>query len=337
MRPSNELASGRIMFSRIVVCLVIIVLLSTVAESQQPDKIPRIGYLSLRQGIEPREEAFQKGLRELGYVEGKNIVIEWRFAQGRADLLPQLATELVQLKPDVIVAAGTQAVRTLKQITSTIPVVIGQVGDPVQLGFVASLARPGGNITGFSTISSRLAGKWLELLKEAFPQIDRIAFIRDARNPGTVDALKELESTAQTMGVQVRDLGLRRADDLANTMQAAHKWRAEGLIVMAAGVFVTRRDRERFAKLETKSRLPAIHSAPEIVEVGGLMSYFTDVPEQFRRAATYVDKILKGSNTAELPVEQPQKFEFIINLKTAKEIGLRIPPHVLARADRVIN
>ena len=165
------------MFRRIVVGLLITVFLSTVAQAQQPDKVPRIGYLSLRQGIEPREEAFQKGLRELGYVEGKNIVIEWRFAQGRANLLPQLAAELVQLKPDVIVAAGTQAVRTVKQITSTIPVVIGQVGDPVQLGFVASLARPGGNITGFSTISSRLAGKWLELLKEAFPQIVRVAFV----------------------------------------------------------------------------------------------------------------------------------------------------------------
>jgi putative ABC transport system substrate-binding protein len=318
--------------------LVIFFLLGSfhVAEAQ-PGKVPRIGYLSLRQGIEPREEAFQKGLRELGYVEGKNIVIEWRFAQGRASLLPQLAAELVHLKPDVIVAAGTQAIRTVKQATRTIPIVIGQVGDPVKLGFVASLARPGGNITGFSTISSRLAGKWLELLKEAFPQITRVAFVRDARNPGTVDALKELESTAPVMGVQVQDLGLRRADDLENTMQAARNWRAEGLIVMAAGVFVTRRDRERFAKLEIKSRLPAMHSAPEIVQVGGLMSYFTDVPEQFRRAATYVDKILKGSNTAELPVEQPTKFEFMVNLKTAKQIDVTIPPNVLARADRVIK
>jgi putative ABC transport system substrate-binding protein len=319
--------------------LVIFFLLGSfhVAEAQQPGKVPRIGYLSLRQGIEPREEAFQKGLRELGYVEGKNIVIEWRFAQGRASLLPQLAAELVHLKPDVIVAAGTQAVRTVKQITSTIPVVIGQVGDPVKLGFVASLARPGGNITGFSTISSRLAGKWLELLKEAFPQIARVAFVRDARNPGTVEALKELEAAARAMGVQVQDLGLRRADELEKTMQAARNWRAEGLIVMTAGVFITRRDRERFAKLEIKSRLPAMHSAPEIVQVGGLMSYFTDVPEQFRRAATYVDKILKGSNTAELPVEQPAKFQFIINLKTAKQSGLTIPPNVLARADRVIK
>jgi len=214
---------------------------------------------------------------------------------------------------------------------------MGQVGDPVQLGFVASLARPGGNITGFSTISSELAGKRLELLKEAFPKISRVAFLRDPRNPGTTDALKELETTGRALGVQVQSLELRRYDDLETAFQAARKWGAEALIVMAAGVFITQQSRAGFADLEVKTQLPVMHSDLEFVIAGGLMGYATDVPEQFRRAATYVDKILKGTKPAELPVEQPMKFELIINLKAANQIGLTIPPNVLARANKVIR
>ena len=310
--------------------------LSVPTAAQQQKKVPRIGYLSLRSGIDSREEAFRKGLRELGYVEGQNIVIEWRFAKGKEDLLPALASELVRLKPDVIVAAGTQAIQAPKRATTTIPIVIGQVGDPVQSGFVASLARPGGNITGFSTISP-LAGKRLELLKEAFPKVSRVAFLRDPRNPGTGDALKEIETAARATGVQLQSLELRRTDDLEKAFQAARKWRAEALIVMALGVFITREDRLRFSELEVKSRLPVMHSAPEFVLAGGLMSYSADIPEQFRRAATYVDKILKGANPADLPVEQPTKFVLVINLKTAKQIGLTIPQTVLYQEDKVIR
>jgi putative tryptophan/tyrosine transport system substrate-binding protein len=307
------------------------------ADAQQLAKVRRVGYVSLRSGIEPREQAFQKGLRELGYIEGQNIIIEWRFAKGKEDLLPKLVNEVIQLKVDVIVAAGTQAIQAAKQATNTIPVVIGQVGDPVQLGFVNSLARPGGNITGFSTLSMDLASKRLELLKEAVPKVSRVAFVRDLRNPAATIALRETEEAARALGVLLRPLEIRSTDDVEKAFQAARKWRAEGLILMGAGIFARQQDRERAADLEVKTRLPVMHSAPELVLAGGLMSYAPDIPEQFRRAAAYVDKILKGVKPADLPVEQPTKFEFVINLKTAKQIGLTIPQWVLMRADRVIR
>jgi putative ABC transport system substrate-binding protein len=307
------------------------------AGAQQAVKVPRVAYISLRSGIEPRELAFQKGLRELGYIEGQNIIIEWRFAKGKEDLLPKLVNEAMQLKVDVIVAAGTQAIQAAKQATSTIPIVIGQVGDPVQLGFVSSLARPGGNITGFSTLSTDLAGKRLELLKEAVPKVSRVAFVRDSRNPAATVALSETEAAARVLGVQLQSQEVRSPDDVEKAFVAARKSRAEALIVMAAGVFVSHKDRERAVDVEVKTRLPVMHSAPELVLVGGLMSYAPDIPEQFRRAAIYVDKILKGAKPADLPVEQPTKFEFVVNLKTAKQIGVTIPPNVLARADRVIR
>jgi putative tryptophan/tyrosine transport system substrate-binding protein len=321
-------------------CLVLAALLFAVcvpAEAQEAAKVPRVGYISLRSGIEPREQAFQKGLRELGYIEGQNIIIEWRFAKGKEDLLPKLVNEVIQLKVDVIVAAGTQAIQAAKQATNTIPVVIGQVGDPVQLGFVNSLARPGGNITGFSTLSTDLASKRLELLKEAVPKVSRVAFVRDLRNPAATIALRETEEAARALGVLLRPLEIRSTDDVEKAFQAARKWRAEGLILMGAGIFARQQDRERAADLEVKTRLPVMHSAPELVLAGGLMSYAPDIPEQFRRAAAYVDKILKGIKPADLPVEQPTKFEFVINLKTAKQIGLTIPQWVLMRADRVIR
>ena len=307
------------------------------AQAQQPKRITRIGYLSLRSSFEPREEAFRKGLRELGYIEGQNIVIEWRFAKGNQDALPELAAELVRLKPDLIVAAGTQAIRAAKQATTTIPIVIGQIGDPVQLGLVASLARPGGNITGLSAMSSDLAGKRLELLKEAIPKATRVAFLHDPRNPGNALTLKETEAAARALGVQIYSLEVRRSDELLNVFDASRKWAAQALLETAVGVWITDKDREHFTNLEVKAKLPVMHSDDSLVLAGGLMSYATDIKEQFRRAATYVDKILKGAKPADLPVEQPTKFEFVINLKTAKQIGLTIPPNVLARANKVIK
>jgi putative tryptophan/tyrosine transport system substrate-binding protein len=306
-------------------------------DAQQPTKAPHIGYLSLRSGIEPREEAFLKGLRELGYIEGQNLVIDWRFAKGREDRLPELASELVQLKVDVIIAAGAQASQVVKRATTTIPIVIGQVGSPIQQGLVASLARPGGNITGFSNINPDLAGKRLELLKETVPKASRVVFLFDPRNPGTVLALRETEAAAPAFGVRLQSVEVRRPDDLENGFQAARKGRAEAVIVQASGVLITGRDRTRIADLAVKALLPTMHVEQAFVLAGGLMSYGTDVPEQFRRAAVYVDKILKGTKPADLPVEQPMKFELVINLKTAKQIGLTIPPNVLARADRVIR
>jgi ABC-type uncharacterized transport system substrate-binding protein len=322
----------------VFICLLPTVFLPVALTSaQQAKKLPRVGYLSLRSGIEPREEAFQKGLRELGYIEGQNIVVEWRFAKGKESLLPELAAEMVRLRADVIVAAGTQAIRAAKQATPTIPIVIGQIGDPVQLGFVTSLARPGGNITGVSNVSYDLAGKRLELLKEAIPKASRVAFLQDPRNPGNTLVLKETEAAARALGVQLQSLEVRRPDDLVNAFEAARKWGAQALIETAVGVLITGEDRERIGTLQVKAQLPVMHSERAIVLAGGLMSYATDIEEQFRRLATYVDKILKGAKPADLPVEQPTKFEFMINLKTAKQIGVTIPPNVLARADKVIR
>jgi putative tryptophan/tyrosine transport system substrate-binding protein len=235
------------------------------------------------------------------------------------------------------IAAGGQASQVAKRATTTIPIVIGQVGDPVQQGLVASLARPGGNITGLSNINPDLAGKRLELLKEAVPKVSRVVFLFDPRNPATALALRETQAAAPALGVRLQSVEVRRADDLENGFKAARKGRAEALIVMASGVFITGRDRTRIADLAVKAHLPTMHVEQAFVLAGGLMSYGADIPEQFRRAATYVDKILKGAKPADLPVEQPIKFEFFINLKAAKQIGLTIPPNVLARADRVIR
>ena len=308
------------------------------AEGQQTEKkVARIAYLSLRAGIEPREEAFLKGLREIGYVDGQNIVIEWRFANGKGDLLPGLAAEIVQLKPDVVVATGNQAVLAMKRATAAIPIVFGQVSDPVETGLAAGLERPGGNITGLTTSASDISARRLALVKETFPAVTRVAFLLDARNPAYKLFLKDMEAAAPTLGVQVQALELRRVDDIDNAFQAALDGHAEALIAMVSGIFVTSQDRERLASLAIKSRLPVLHTEQAFVIAGGLMSYATDIPEQFRRAATYVDKILKGAKPADLPIEEPTKFELVINLKTAQQMELAIPPNVLARADRVIK
>ena len=311
--------------------------LCSVSEAQQPAKIPRIGYLQVTasSAVAARTEAFRQGLRELGYVEGKNIVIEWRFAEGKADRLPALAAELVRLKVEVIVTSGPTVTRSAKEATVTIPIVMAFDNDPVGNGFVASLARPGGNITGLSTLAPEISGKQLELLKEIVPKLSRVAVLGTSTNPGNAQALKEIELAARAFRVQLQYLDVRGAKDIETAFRAASKGRADAVLVLAGPVLVTHR--KQVVDLAVKNRLPAMYYRREFVEDGGLMSYGVNFTDLDRRAATYVDKILKGAKPADLPVEQPTKFELVINLKAAKQIGLTIPPNVLARADKVIK
>ena len=306
------------------------------AEAQQPTKIPRIGYLAPSSlSINPaRTEAFRQGLRELGYVEGKNIDIEWRSPEEKADRLPALVAELMRLNVDVIVTGGSSVTRAAKEATSTIPIVMANDGDPVGNGFVASLARPGGNITGLSSLAPELSGKRLELLREIVPKLSRVAVIGTSTNPANGQAVRETELTAAAFGVQLQSLDVRDPKDIETAFRAASKGRAEAVLMFAGPVFSSQR---KIADLAVKSRLPAMYINTEFVEVGGLMTYGVNRNDLARRAATFVDKILKGAKPADLPVEQPTKFELIINLKAAKQIGLTIPPNVLARADRVIK
>jgi len=280
-----------------------------------------------------RIEAFRQGLRELGYVEGKNIVIEWRYAEEKFDRLPALVAELVRLKVDVIVTSGPQSTRVAKEATVTIPIVMGFDPDPVGGGFVASLARPGGNITGLSTLSPELSGKQLELLKEIVPKLSRVAVVGDSNEPGNAQALKEVELAAGAFKVQLQYLDVLNLKDIEHSFQSASKQRAGAVLVLAGPVMVAHRT--EVVNLAAKNRLPAMYFRSDFVEAGGL--YSVNYNDLARGAATYVDKILKGAKPADLPVEQPKKFELIINLKTAKQIGLTIPPNVLARADRVIR
>jgi putative ABC transport system substrate-binding protein len=307
------------------------------AEAQQPAKIPRIGYLA---GTKPstypaRVAAFRQGLRELGYVEGKNIVVEFRYAEGKADRERELAAELANLKVDVIVTTGPTVTRAAKEATVTIPIVFAQDGDPVASGFVASLARPGGNITGLSTLAPELSGKRLELLKEIVPKLSRVTVIGTSTEPGNAQLLKEMELAAEALKVKLQYLDILSSKDIETAFRAAADGRADGVVMLGSAVFNTHRI--QIVELAVKSRLPATYTRPEYVEDGGLMTYGPSINDLFRRAATYVDKILKGAESADLAVEQPKKFEFIINLKAAKQIGLTIPPNVLARADKVIR
>ena len=307
------------------------------AAAQQPTKVPRIGYLggASLSAIPERIEAFRQGLRELGYVEGKNIVIEWRWAEGKSDRLPDLAAELVRLKVEFIVTAGPAATPVAKEATSTIPIVMGVDNDPIGNGFVASLARPGGNITGLSSLAPEISGKQLELLKESVPRLSRVAVLENSTTPGSAQALKEIELAAGALKVQVQYLDVLATKDIETAFRAASKGRADAVLVLNSPVAISYR--KQLADLAVKRRLAAIYYSIEYVEDGGLMTYGVNVTDLFRRAATYVDKILKGAKPADLPVEQPVKFEFIINLKAAKQIGLTIPPNVLARADKVIR
>jgi putative ABC transport system substrate-binding protein len=282
-------------------------------------------------------DGFRQGLRELGYAEGKNIAIDYRFAEGKLDPLPDLAAELVRLKVDVILAAGgTPAILAAKKATSTIPIVFPVVNDPVALGIVDSLARPGGNITGFTNRTPELGGKMLELLKEAVPRTRRVAVLGQPGNASNAYELKQLQAVAPAMGLQLHQIDVRSADDFESAFsKMTGTVRATGLFLQATALFLD--NGKRIAELAIKHRLPAMSFARELVEAGILMSYGSDRFDLGRRAATYVDKILKGRTPADLPVQQPMKFELVFNLKTAKQIGVTIPPNLLVRADKVIR
>jgi putative tryptophan/tyrosine transport system substrate-binding protein len=327
----------KIQNSKLVVAAAVLFTLCFSAEAQQPKKVPRIGYLTLGSISPPSatQEAFRDGLRQLGYVEGKNIHVEYRYAAGQAQRLPELAAELVGLKPEVIVAANTQSIDAARRATQTIPIVFPLTFDPVASGYVVSLAQPGGNLTGLTTLNQEVSGKRVELLKEILPRISRAAVLRNPSNSGSRFALKETEAAAAHFGIRLQLLEARSAEDLDGAVRAAIMDKAGGLLLIPDNLFVGQAG--RIIELVVKNRLPTIFGESESVDLGGLMYYGASLPDLFRRAATYVDRILKGAKPADLPVEQPKKFELAINLKTAKQIGLTIPPNVLARADRVIK
>ena len=308
------------------------------AEAQQPAKVPRIGYFQAPplSAVTLRTEAFRQGLRDLGYVEGKNIVIEYRSAEGKSERVPALAAELVHLKVDVIVTGGSVLTRAAKEVTVTIPIVMAQDIDPVTNGFVASLARPMGNITGLSTLAPEISGKRLELLKEIIPRLSHVAVLGTSTQPGNAQQLKETELTAQAFGVKLQYRDVISPKDIEPAFRESSKGPADAVIMMVAGA-VAAAHRTQILELAVKSRLPTMYQQSTYVEAGGLMSYGVNFLDLDRRAATYVDKILKGAKPADLPVEQAKKFEFIVNLKAAKQIGLTMPPNVLVRADRVIR
>jgi putative ABC transport system substrate-binding protein len=307
------------------------------AEAQQTKNVPRIGVLAAPSAsfFATRINAFQEGLRSHGYIDGKNIVIEYRYAEGKLDRLPALAAELVRLKVDVIVTSATAGALALKNATGTIPVIFVATVDPVVAGLVASLARPGGNITGLTNVAPDLSGKRLELLKESFPRVTRVAFLWNPSGPTGPLLWKETLVAAPALALELYSLEVRTPGDFDSAFDAAGKSAIHALIVQPDPLINTHQ--RRILDFAVKNRLPAIYAGPEFVDAGGLMSYAPSYTEQYRRAATYVDKILKGTKPAELPVEQPTRFELIINLKTAKEIGLTVPPNVLARADKVIR
>ena len=307
-----------------------------VVEAQQPVKIPRIGILiaGSASSYSARVEGFRRRLRELGYVEGKNIVIEYRYAEGKFERLPDLAAELVRLKVDVIVTTGP-AILAAKKASPTIPIVFAAAGDPVGSGLVSSLARPGGNITGLSLNAPDLDGKRLELLKEAFPKIARVAFLWEPGGTRGNRALTDMEAAAKALGVKLLPLEVRSLDDFDSAFARAKREGAQALITSSGPILITQQ--RQVLDFAAKNRLPAMYPTSEFVEAGGLMSYGPNQADLWRRAADYVDKILKGAKPANLPIEQPKKFELIINLKAAKQIGLTIPQRVLARADKLIK
>ena len=323
-----------------ILVAVVLFAVAVIAEAQQPKKVPRIGYLS---NIDPvtefaRAEAVRVALRELGYIEGQSIATEYRYAEGKPDRYPELAAELVRLKVDIIVIAGGVApIQAAKNATKTIPIVMtGGGGDPVEAGLVESLARPGGNVTGITLLSPELGGKRLELLKEAVPKLSRVAVLYDPASSSPVHEVKEvLPVAARALGLTVQPREIRAADDFERVFAAMRKERPDGLFV--TGGPLMNNNYKRTVGFALKSRLPSTYNNRAAVEVGGLMSYGADAVDSYRRVAYYVDRILKGAKPAELPVEQPTKFEFVINLKTANQIGLTIPQSMLYRADKVIK
>jgi putative ABC transport system substrate-binding protein len=313
------------------------ILSAPVVAAQSPVKAARIGVLSggAASTEAGRDEAFRQGLKELGYVEGRNIVIEYRYAEGKTERLRALAAELVRLNVDLILTSGEPQVRAAKQASQTIPIVVALAGDLVDRGHAASLARPGGNITGLTTLTSELTAKRLELLKTAFPKISRVAILWNPNNATNVAVFKESEVAARDLRIQLLPLDVRRADDLEGAFLAALRAHADALIVVGDTVLLTHR--ARIADFAAKNRLPAMYSNQGFMDAGGLMFYGPNAADMYRRAATYVDKILKGAKPGDLPIEQPTKLEFVINLKTAKALGLTIPPPILSRADRLIE
>jgi ABC-type uncharacterized transport system substrate-binding protein len=311
-------------------------------EAKQAANAPRIGWL-LSGSLESPESravlsAFRQGARERGYVEGQNIVIEYRAAEGRIGHFPALATDLVRLKVDLIIAGSTPAARAARQATTTIPIVAPTMGDPVGDGFVASLARPGGNITGLTFLGPELVPKRLELLKEALPKVSRVAGLWHPGNLSertTKDMLSQTETAARTLRMQLQLVEVRSPDELDRAFSTMARQRADALIMFPSAMLFN--ERQRVINLAEKHRLPSVYAAKEFVEIGGLISYGASITDSFRRAATYVDRILKGAKPGDLPVEQPTKFELVINLKTAKALGLSIPPSLLSRADEVIQ
>ncbi len=309
------------------------------AGAQQAAKVPRIGFLAGNLAATPRlREAFGQGLRDLGYVEGRNVVIEYRDAEGKFERLPALAAELVALKVDVIVAPNTVAALAAEQATKTIPIVFATAGDPVGSGLVTSLARPGGNVTGLSILAPELVGKGLELLKQAVPGVSRVAVLWQ---PGGVperpdrDMLKGAEAAARALGVRLQFVEAQGPEDFDRAFSEMTRARADALTVLPSTMFGT--ERRHLVGLAATNRLPTVYPWRDFVDAGGLMSYRANIADMHRRAATYADKILKGTKPGDLPVEQPTKFEFVINLKTAKALGLTIPPSLLQRADQVIE
>jgi putative tryptophan/tyrosine transport system substrate-binding protein len=312
--------------------------LATFTQAQQPKKIAKIGYLapSTAAAHSPNLEAFRQGLRELGYVEGKTFVLELRYAEGRFERLPELARELVGLKVDVIVANSDVTIAAIKRETRTIPIVMSSSTDPVATGLVASLARPGGNVTGVSTMSPELSGKRLELLKEVVPGLSRVAHLWNPDVRGNVIDYNATEGAARSLRLQLLSVEVLRAEDLDRAFSEITKERAQALILTGSNP-VAFGNRGKIASFAQSNRLPSIYSSTVYVDAGGLMSYGPSSHDTFRRAATFVDKILKGAKPADLPVEQPTRFELVINLKTARQIGVTIPPSMLALADRVIK
>ena len=327
--------AGKIIFA-IALCSVLLARCVS-AEAQQQKNIPRIGFLSVGSAasMAERVNAFSRGLHEQGYTEGQNILVEYRYAEDKLDRLGKFAEELARLKVDVIVTGGPLATRPAKQAAGTIPIVLAYEADPVRTGLIASLARPGGNITGLTSNAEELNGKRFELLKETIPELSRVAILRNPGMLGTADALKDAELAARSLGLKIQALEIRGPNDLDGIFQAAKKSGARAL--MTIGDPVTFTHRKRVAELAIKNHLATIYGQIPFAEAGGLMVYGPNDADMYRRAATFVDKILKGAKPADLPVERPVKFDLIINLKTAKQIGLTIPPNVLARADRVIR
>ncbi len=307
-------------------------------EAQPAGKVYRIGMLSLlgREAAEPRRQVFEHALRERGWVKGENLVIEYRYAEGKYDRLPPLAAELARLEPKVIVAIPTAAARAAKDATSTIPIVMVNVSDPISEGLIASFARPGGNVTGLTlTPTLEIYAKQLQLLKEAVPRARRVAFLWNPANPAAPPAVRAVEAAAPSLGVALQVVGARAPEEFEHAFGAMTQARADALLVLADGMFNTHR--ARLAHLSVRHRLPTMHGLGEYVEAGGLMAYSANIAALFRRAAAYVDKILKGANPADLPVEEPTRFELVINLKTAKTLGLTFPQSILVRTDKLIE